>query len=144
MSSPRRVLPYFGMVGRFCGDDLRFWDFLIWLSPYLWFSIIRVIPSFCRKIRFVSITFMQEILGTKAGLIFHQNVLFNSFKHFVSIFSLIFNPTDPLFIDLRSFLPLFLQNHRSDWVKIVIACWTQLANIWWNLPLDCHYCGWHT
>ncbi len=36
------------------------------------------------------------------------------FKHFVSIFSEIFDPTDPLFIDFRSSDPSFLQNLQSD------------------------------
>ncbi len=40
---------------------------------------------------------VPEILGPKVGLIFHHNALLKSFKHFVSIFSLIFNPIDLLF-----------------------------------------------
>ncbi len=56
------LLPYLGMVGRFHGDDL-FWGF----------SLSHLVP---------------EILGPKVGLIFHQNVL--DFKHFVQLFSLIF------------------------------------------------------
>ncbi len=39
---------------------------------------------------------VPEILGPKVGLIFHQNVL-KVFKYFVSIFSLMFDPIDPLF-----------------------------------------------
>ncbi len=38
------------------------------------------------------------------------------FKYFVSIFSFIFYPIDPFFIDLRSFDPSFLQNLTSDWI----------------------------
>ncbi len=77
-----------------------------------------------------------------------------AFKHFVSIFSLIFDPIDPLFIDFRSFWsnwPLFhwsqiilapfslisdhfdssfLQNLRPNWVQFFIECWTQ--QIWWS------------
>ncbi len=33
-------------------------------------------------------------------------------KHFVSIFSLIFNPIDPFFIDLKSFVPfIFIKSY---------------------------------
>ncbi len=35
---------------------------------------------------------VPEILGPKFALLFHQNVVFNGFKAFVSIFSLIFDP----------------------------------------------------
>ncbi len=55
------------------------------------------------------------------------------FKHFVSIFSLIFNPIDPLLLlILDLFDPSFSQNLRSDWVQFCFACCTQLPNIWWS------------
>ncbi len=40
---------------------------------------------------------VREILGPRIDLFFHGNVLFSSFKHFASIFSLIFDQVDPMF-----------------------------------------------
>ncbi len=40
---------------------------------------------------------VPEILGPEVGLIFHKMYYLTDFKHFVSIFSLIGNPIDPLF-----------------------------------------------
>ncbi len=59
---------------------------------------------------------VPEILGPKFGLIFHQNVLFNRFKHFASIFNYtLFNPIDlPFSFILDLFDPSFLQNLRSN------------------------------
>ncbi len=41
---------------------------------------------------------VPEILEPKHGLMFHPNVLFNSFKKFASIFPLVFDPVDHVFI----------------------------------------------
>ncbi len=54
------VLPYLGMVGRFRGDDPRFWNFQSDWVPTLYLITIRLTPSFCRKNRFVSITFSSR------------------------------------------------------------------------------------
>ncbi len=43
------VLPYLGMVGRFCGNDLHFYDYQSDLVPIVWSNQIRLTPSFCRK-----------------------------------------------------------------------------------------------
>ncbi len=40
---------------------------------------------------------VPEILGLKVGLIFPKMYYLTDFKHFISIFFLIFNPIDPLF-----------------------------------------------
>ncbi len=50
------VLPYFVMVGRFCGDDPIFFNFQFDWVPILYLNTIRLTPSFCRKHQFVSIT----------------------------------------------------------------------------------------
>ncbi len=60
----RGVLPSFGIVGRFCGDDPRFGDFLSEWVPILYLNTIRLIPSFCKKNRFVSITFSSRVSRT--------------------------------------------------------------------------------
>ncbi len=49
---------------------------------------------------------VPETLGSKVGVTFHQNVI-SVFKHFVLIFSLIFDQVDPFFVGLRSFDPYF-------------------------------------
>ncbi len=54
------VLPYLGMVGRFCGDDHHFWDFQSEWVPIIYLHIIWLTPSFCRKNQFVSITFSSK------------------------------------------------------------------------------------
>ncbi len=58
-----------------------FWDFRSNWVPLLYHNSIWLTPSFCRNNRFVSILFtlVLEILGPNLGLIFHQNILFNSF-----------------------------------------------------------------
>ncbi len=45
---------------------------------------------------------VPEILGAKVGPIFYQMPYSTFFKHFAPIVSLIFDPIDPFFIDLRS------------------------------------------
>ncbi len=54
------VLPYLGMEGMFCGDDPHFWDFQSDWVPILYLITIRLTPSFCRKNKFVSITFSSR------------------------------------------------------------------------------------
>ncbi len=56
--------PYLCMVGRFRGDDPRFGDFRSDWVPILYLSTIRLTPSFCRKNRFVSITFSSRDIRT--------------------------------------------------------------------------------
>ncbi len=73
------VLPYLGMVGRFRGDDPRFWEFRSDWVPILYLSTIWLTPSFWRKIGLSLSHLVPEILGPKFGLFFHQNVLFNRF-----------------------------------------------------------------
>ncbi len=58
------ILPYLGMVGRFRGDDPRFWDFQSDWVPILYLITIRLTPSFCRKNRFVSILFSSRDIRT--------------------------------------------------------------------------------
>ncbi len=72
----------------------------------------------------VSITFshlVPEIVGPKVGLIFHQNLLFNSFTVFCMNFLLDFQSnwlTFSLILDLFYPSLFFLQNLRSDWVQL--------------------------
>ncbi len=84
------VLQYLDMGGRFRGDDQPFLRFSIELGPY-W------TPLSAKNISSSLSQLVPTILGPKFGLSFHQTVLFNSFKHFVSIFFLIFDPIDPIF-----------------------------------------------
>ncbi len=57
------ILPYVGMVGRFCGDNHRFGDIQSDWVPILYLNTIRLTPSFCRKYQFVSITFSSRDTG---------------------------------------------------------------------------------
>ncbi len=38
-----------GRVGRFCGDDPHFWNYLSNWVPSLWLTSILLTPSFCRQ-----------------------------------------------------------------------------------------------
>ncbi len=121
------VLPYVGMLWRFCGDG----PILDWiLITYL--NTIRVIPLSAETIILSLSCLVQEKLGPNVGLICHQNVLLTDYKHFLSMFSLIFNPIDPFSFISNIFDPSFLQDLRSDLVQNLFACWTQLPNISWN------------
>ncbi len=86
------------------------------------------LPRFTDKFGLSLSHLVPEIFGSKVGVIFHQNVLFEFFKFFlVSISSLIFLP-----FSLDLFDPSFLQNLISDWVQFCIACWIWLLKIWWS------------
>ncbi len=61
---PGWVLPYLGMVGRFRGDDPRFRDFQSDYISKLYLNTIRLAASFCKKNRFVSITFSSRATRT--------------------------------------------------------------------------------
>ncbi len=75
-----RVLLNLGMVGRFRGDDPRFWDFQSEWVPILCLSTFSDWCSLsAEKIGLSLSQLVPEILGPKIGKIFHQNVLFNSF-----------------------------------------------------------------
>ncbi len=70
------LLPYLGMVGRFCGDDPHFGnfqsDFITQHNP--------IDPSLSAEKNGLSLLrLVPEILESKVGLIFHQNLLFNRF-----------------------------------------------------------------
>ncbi len=67
----------------------QFGGFSIRLGPYF-------IPLSAEKIGLPLSHLVSGILGPKVGLIIHQNVL-TDFKHFVYIFSLNFDPIEPLF-----------------------------------------------
>ncbi len=78
---------------------------------------------------------VPEILGPKVGVIFHQNVLFNRFfKHFISIFPSFSIQLTPFSINLKVFVPSFLQKFRSDWVHFFCVCCTRVPKIWWSTP----------
>ncbi len=75
------------------------------------FAILVPIGSLFFNNWFVFITLVPEIFGPIVGLFFTKMYYLTVFKHFVSIFSLIFDP----FHD-RS----FLQNISSDWVHFIL------------------------
>ncbi len=93
----RGVLPYLGMIGRFCGDDPRFGDFQSQWVPILYLNTIRLTPLSAEIIGLSLLHLVPEILGPKVGEMFDQNVLFNRCKAFCINFPLIFDPIDPLF-----------------------------------------------
>ncbi len=96
--------PGVGMVGRFRGDDPRFWDFQSdWVS-FLYLNTIWLTPSFCINISLSLSHLIQEILGPKIGLFFHQNVLFDRFKTFCIKFLLDFQINWPPFSLILDFL----------------------------------------
>ncbi len=59
--TPRRVLPYLGMVDRFCSDDPHFFFFFLsnWI-PILCLISIWLTSYFCRNNQFVSIRFSSR------------------------------------------------------------------------------------
>ncbi len=66
----------------------QFLGFSIRLGPYFISQHNLIDPLFLQKKIGLSLSHLvPEILGPKVGLIFHQNVFFTRFKHFVSIFS---------------------------------------------------------
>ncbi len=73
-----RVHPYLGMVGRFRGDDPRFFSNLIESLFYTSTQSDRP-PLSAEKIGLSLSYLVPEILGPKVGLIFHQNVFLNRF-----------------------------------------------------------------
>ncbi len=71
-----------GLVGWFHSDDPRFGDFQskMRLNPCFMPHHDSIDPLFCRKKISLSLSHLvTETLGPKIGLIFHLNVLFNSF-----------------------------------------------------------------
>ncbi len=85
------------MVGRFHGDDPHFVDFQSDWVPIAYRITIRFPPLSAEKIRLSLALLVSEILGPKVGPILHQDVYLRDFKHFAKVFSLIFDPIDPLF-----------------------------------------------
>ncbi len=67
-------------------------------------------PLSAEKITLSLSHLVPEILGPKISF-FTKMYYLTDFKHFVNIFSLIFNPIYPLFIDFRSFWPLIFTKH---------------------------------
>ncbi len=118
---PGWVLPFLGMVGRFCSNDPRFGDFqsdcvLFYISTQ---SDWPLFPQ--KKISFSLSHLVPEILELKVVYIFTKMYYLPILMHFVSLFSLIFNPIEPFFIDFRSFWPSFSQSVRSDWVHVFVC-----------------------
>ncbi len=100
------VLPYLGMVGRFHSDDPRFL-FSIWLGSYGMHTRDLIDPPLSAEKISLSLSYLvPEILGPKVGLIFHQNVLFNSFWAVCMNFLWFSIKLTLSFIDLRSLWPL--------------------------------------
>ncbi len=67
------------MVGWFCGDDPVFEIFYPIGSLFYASSRSDWPPLSAEKVSLSLSHLVSEILGPKVGLMFHQNVLFNSF-----------------------------------------------------------------
>ncbi len=121
LSLGKGLLPYLGMVGRFCGDDPRFCDCRSDLV--LLYSVTRSDwpPLSAEKISLGLSHLIPEIRGHKVP--FCINFCPN-FRSNWPLFSLVLDLIDPS----------FLQNFRSDWVHCFIICRTSLPNIWWSTP----------
>ncbi len=80
------------------------------------------------------------------SIIFHQNVLFNTFEAFCIKFLLDFQSNWPPFsLILDLFDPSFSQNIRSNWIHFFSSCWTRLPKIWWSTPSPSRISGYtHT
>ncbi len=96
--------------------------FLIWLGSYFDpdLSDYRLIAE---KNGLSLAHLVPEILGSKVGLIYPQNVESTTnvtiFKNFASIFSLIFDPIDPFLLLVLDLIDhSFLQNLRSGFLLI--------------------------
>ncbi len=78
-TTPQWALPYMGMFGRFCGDDPPF-EIFYPTGSLFYVSSRSDRPPFLQIFYFfLSLSYLDpEILGSKVGLNFHQNVLFNS------------------------------------------------------------------
>ncbi len=74
-----------------------FWGFSIRLGPYFIPQNNPIDPIFLqKKIDLFLSHLVPEILGPKVGPFFTKMYYLIDFKHFVSIFSLIFDPIDPI------------------------------------------------
>ncbi len=73
------VLPYLGMIETFRCDHPPFWGFSIWLGPLFIPQQSDCPPLSAKKIGLSLSHLIQEILGPKVGLIFHQNILVDRF-----------------------------------------------------------------
>ncbi len=62
---PARLLQFMGIVGMFRGNDRLFGDFQSDWIPILYLNTIQLTLSFCRKNRYISITF-----SSRCGLFF--------------------------------------------------------------------------
>ncbi len=66
-----------------------------------------------------------EIIQPKIDLIFHQDVLWNCCKHFVSIFTLIFDPNNPFSFIIKcsksSLFYTYLWSNKTFFIPIVIG-----------------------
>ncbi len=65
----RGVLPYLGMVGRFCGDDPHFCDCQSDLVPIVWCNQVRFTPLSAEKISLCLSHLVPEISEHKLDLI---------------------------------------------------------------------------
>ncbi len=115
-------LPYLGMVGRFRGDDPCFRDFQSDWVPVLCKTQFEWPPSFCRK-KSVCLyhLFLQRYKNLNLVYFFTKMCYLTDFKHFVSTFSLIFNPIDSLF---RRFSILVTPHFHKTLDLIVSKCFS--------------------
>ncbi len=82
------------MLGRFCGDDPQIFLFSIRLGPYFIPQHNQIDPLLLQKKISLSLSYL---VPDTLGLLFTKMYYLTDFKHFASIFILIFNPIDPLF-----------------------------------------------
>ncbi len=96
--------------------------FSIHLGPYFMSQLDRIGPLFLlKKIRLSLSHLVSEILWPTLGQIFHQMYYLTIIKYFASIYSLIYDPVDPLVslvLDLTN--PACLQNVRANWLHFLL------------------------
>ncbi len=109
------------MLGRFCCDDPYFWDF-----QCNWVITIWLTPLSADKIRLSLSVLVPEILQVMLVSFFNKMHYLTFFKHFLSIFSLIFDPTDPLF---------HWSFYKTNWVQFFYCVLNQATKILVKYPL---------
>ncbi len=94
---PGWVLPYLAMVGRSSGADPCFFIFNLIGSLFYTPTQSDWPPLSAEKNGLSLSNLGPEILRPKVGLLFTKMYCLTDVKHFVSIFSMLSNPTDPLY-----------------------------------------------
>ncbi len=114
-------------------DVLWWWPsflrFFIQLGALFMLSMILLTLIYASRIDLSLSHLVPEIFGSKIGLMFHQNVLLNSFKHYVPIFTMILYP---VFQWSWIFLTTYFYK-TLDVIESIFYCMLNpLPNIWWS------------